>query len=99
MNRHNFTLPTLTIPDDAWDETGPEGYEHTRLTGPTLWINDTPHHVEAYEMTVIKDEQREHPNGYGETHEIYSALAGEGPWLTIEVRNRTYAVIIAPHCD
>jgi len=92
--------PTITIPDEAWQETGPTEDDAPDKHDPrsrlltTIVINGTLMHLEAYAL-VDGDEQRF--TSYFEEEDLAFFALTDSAVETTEIRGRTYALVATPH--
>jgi hypothetical protein len=92
----------LDLTDDSWEETGSEVPGEApwhRLSGPSIIIMGTPHHMEAWavtqnaegELTAISEEWAP------EVEALYSIY--ESALTTTTIRGHEYFVCVFPHGD
>jgi hypothetical protein len=92
----------ITVPDDAWEDSGPEEDPKSRLLAE-LEINGTWFHLEAF--AVEYREQTE--TTFGEQHFADLAFEDEehavldvfveGAAATVTIKGREYALVVTPH--
>ena len=74
----------------------------------TITILGVPHHAEALEVQTVPDEEAGEPGFYiqettdpywQETFDTYFDATGAGdPFQTVNIKGRSYAIFISPHC-
>lgn len=94
-----FSWPWIVSLDGWWTEAGPEDDPRARLLA-TLYVNQTPHHVEALAVDDVEDvvrNQAVHPDYEHMVDQVADAVASQGSWQTVEIDGRNYVLIITPH--
>jgi hypothetical protein len=94
--------PNITIPEDAWQETGGYGNDETdtasRLLTP-IYINGLMMHLEAYALVPNDDEPSPEQRLIDdEADDAFGKLVGECgfPISTVEIKGRAYVLIATP---
>lgn len=86
----------LVIADAAWEPTGdaeaPGGTQ--AIISTTVLIAGTPHHVVAYEVTGSDPQSA--VQGDDDLEHFATATAADGPFATMDLEGRDYAVFITP---
>lgn len=90
-------MTTMTIPDEAWEETpGSNGSSlHYSIT-----LNGVGMHLDAIEIDPKSDPQTPVDLSDAERFNEWSFAAGpDGPFETITIKGREYAVFASPFCS
>lgn len=96
-------VPSLHIPEEAWEPCGPEedtgepGDPAAELTC-TVTVNGVSFHADAY--AVVSAElglEAAHPDFEEDLDRVYAAAHVEGRFDTVEIAGREYVVILTPH--
>jgi hypothetical protein len=88
---------TVTIADDAWEDNSCEYPPHSRLYA-VLKINGTLFHLDAREVTVDASGNQDFVAYPGDAALLGEALGGDGPYQTLTIAGRDYAVFASPYC-
>lgn len=96
------TAPALPV---FWAADGliPAGSDEdptSRLLG-TLSVGGVSHHAELLAVVYNDDEEIQEaadPSFQEMVDQVYSGVGGDGPWQTIEIDGRAYALIVTPYC-
>lgn len=98
-----MTDATITIPDGAWRDDG-DGRLFARL-----WINGTGHHLEAIPVRMVTDPDapariirtvQVADDPHGEMFDsLHCTFGADGPYETVEIRRKRYAVFLSPFCE
>jgi hypothetical protein len=86
----------VTIPDTAWEDNSGDYPPGSRLYG-VLSINGVLFHLDAREVVDVDGVQSfvAYP---ADADLLWEALGGDGPYQTITVNGRDYAVFASPYC-
>lgn len=84
---------TVTVPDEAWEANSDSGDPEEILTGPTLVLNGSSFHVEAW--AVDPESMIPINPGYVDDFEAYCSLRPGTPG-TWERAGRTYVLVLIP---
>lgn len=96
----------ITVPDDAWEPSGPEldaeypagGYPESRLLASVV-INGTPMRLEAYEVTRDEDGQRAADITFADDVEHLQAMQDVARFQTTTINGREYILVATLHED
>jgi hypothetical protein len=94
------TTINLTIPDDAWQETGWDGPENADRLLAQVCINGTMHHLEAYRAEVDDDgcivlaNHAMEEDRMPALQEVY-----DGAYELTAIRGAEYVVFMFPHAS
>jgi hypothetical protein len=90
---------SVHIPDEAWEQTGPESYPELRLTAQ-LVINSVPFHCEAWQVDPYNMQSLRHNDDFC-TDAVEEALyaLNDQRLCTMALRGHDYIVVIFPHGD
>lgn len=95
-----FPAATISIPDDAWEDNSCDYPQGSRLYA-SLSLNGLMLHLDAREVTwdhtgsVPTQTFVAYPD---DVDRLSEALGGDGPWSTLTIRGREYAVFASPYC-
>lgn len=91
------TAATMTIPDSAWEDTGPEGEEDSRRAA-RVEVNGIPFHAEAYLVETDANRVQVFRGDWSAAgKEALCVLnGGAKAYCLMPIRGREYAVVIRP---
>ena len=91
------TPPSITIPDDAWRDTGGDDDPSSRLLA-SFTINGVMMHLEAYAVKPLAGPNDEFRLVDADADEALGLLIGDGfPTDTFERNGRSYAFVATPY--
>jgi len=92
-------VANIELHPDVLEPIGPEYDPESRFLG-TLIVDRTPHHFELLE--VVMHEEHGQVAKHSEYDDILThhhlGAGADGPFATIELRGREYAVLVEPFC-
>jgi hypothetical protein len=90
---------SIDVPDNYWKPTGQEEDPTARLL-TTVFVNGTPHHLEAYAVKDGIDYVQAVIDRAFESNYEGMCMASEpnGRYETTEIMGRDYVLMMTPHC-
>ena len=85
----------ITITDEQWESTGDEEDPSARiLLRENVSINGTGFHLEGWAV----DDEGYALYGEDDLSQIAAGVGADGPFETVTIRGREYALVMTPHC-
>jgi hypothetical protein len=90
----------LTIPDEAWEETGVEEDALDARLLTTVCINGVNHHLEAFQVETTEQgiQQAVDIAFEGNIGGICDVSEPDGHWQTVTIKGKEYALAMTPFC-
>jgi hypothetical protein len=89
---------TVALPEDAWENTGPEEDPSARLLA-SLVLYGCYHHLEAYAVKPDEDTQcAAHESFSSNVDGMYAVGEPDKPFQSVDIKGREYILTMTPYC-